>query len=39
MVEEEQLQLKMQVLLDLMDNIMKIFTWWGEINLWCQRVK
>ena len=39
MVEEEQLQLKMQVLLDLMDNIMKIVIWWGEINLWCQRVK
>ena len=39
MVEEEQLQLKMQVLLDLMDNIMKTVIWWGEINLWCQRVK
>ena len=38
MVEEEWIQLKMQVLLDLLDN-MKIFIWWGEINLWCQRGK
>ena len=39
MVEEEWLQLKMQVLLDLLDYNMKIVIWWGEINLWCQRGK
>ena len=33
MVEEQWLQLKMQVLLDLLDYKMKIVIWWGEINL------
>ena len=39
MAEEEWLQLKMQVLLDLLDYNMKIVIWWGEINFWCQRGK
>ena len=39
MVEEEWLQLKIQVLLDLLNYNMKIVIWWGEINLWCQRGK
>ena len=39
MVEEEWLQLKMQVLLDLLDFNMKIVIWWGKINLWCQKGK
>ena len=39
MVEEEWLQLKMQVLLDLLDYNMKIVIWWGKINLWCQKGK
>ena len=39
MAEEEWLQLKMQVLLDLLDDNMKIVIWWGEINFWCQRGK